>query len=61
MGSRHGRAIPKALKKVLVAPLLTLALKDSAKRYSKVSIRYLLCPQIAHELMLSVKNDKRRK
>ena len=30
MGSRPGRAIPKALKMVLVAPLLTLALKGSA-------------------------------
>ena len=32
MGSRPGCAIPKALKMVLVAPLLTLALKGSARR-----------------------------
>ena len=32
VGSRPGRAIPKALKMVLVAPLLTLALKGSARR-----------------------------
>ena len=60
MSSRPGRAIPKALKMVLVAPLLTLALKGSARRQIKVSIRYLLCRKIAHELMLSVKNNKRR-
>ena len=31
-GSGPGCAIPKALKTVLVAPLLTLALKGSARR-----------------------------
>ena len=29
-------------------------------RSSKATIRYLLCRKIAHELMLSVKNNKRR-
>ena len=39
MGSHPGRAILKALKMVLVAPLLTLALKKgSARKLSKVSI-----------------------
>ena len=32
MGSRPRRAIPKALKMVLVAPLLKLALKGSARK-----------------------------
>ena len=56
MDSCPGCAIPKALKMELVALLLTLALKRVVLgRYkSKVSIRYLLCRKIAHEL-LSVK------
>ena len=52
MGSNPGHAIPNALKMVLAAPLLALAYEGS--------ICCLLCPKMAHELMLSVKNNKRR-
>ena len=45
---------------VLVAPLLTLEFKGCAKRYSKVSMCYLVCRKIAHELILSVKISKGR-
>ena len=46
MGSRPGSAIPKVFKMVLVAPLLTLALKGSARKIKSgkyPTIRYLLC------------------
>ena len=42
MGSRPGRAIPKAVKMVLVAPLLTLATKGSTGRYKKAGEYSLL-------------------
>ena len=56
-GFAPASAIQKALEMALVVPLLTLALKGSARRF--ISICYLLCRKIAHELMLSVKNNKR--
>ena len=55
MGLRPSRAIPKAIKMVLVAPLLTLTTKwqyqEDAKR--QVGICYLLCRSKSSSEVLS--------
>ena len=45
MGSRPGRAIPKAVKMVMVAPLLMLATKGKYQEDTRkqVGICYMLC------------------
>ena len=61
MYSRPGRAIPKVLKNGTSSSLADAHIKRVVLgKKSKVSIRHLLCRKIAHELMLSVKNDMRR-
>ena len=54
MGSHTGCAIPKAIKMVLVAPLLTLATKRVVPGRYKKAGGYLLCVMSLY--MLSVSN-----